>query len=127
MRVQGKAVKLFFDVEGTKLRRVDARMREVPTLLLLHGGSNFDHSEFKVGFSRLLTPRKSITSIIAAIGAMIWEPAMAGTWRPGRIIYEHSAPKGERSYSMFERLGGRAARAAAAEFWTSPGKNTARK
>jgi proline iminopeptidase len=46
-------VKLFFDVEGAKLRPVGERRGEVPTLLLLHGGTGFDHSEFKISFSQL--------------------------------------------------------------------------
>jgi proline iminopeptidase len=44
-------VRLFFDVEGAKLRPDGATMREVPTLLLLHGGPGFDHSGFKPAFS----------------------------------------------------------------------------
>jgi proline iminopeptidase len=53
VRIQAGDVKLFFDVEGAKLRPSGERMREVPTLLLLHGGPGFDHSEFKDGFSQL--------------------------------------------------------------------------
>jgi pimeloyl-ACP methyl ester carboxylesterase len=44
---------LFFDVEGAKLRPDGPRMREVPTLLLLHGGPGFDHSVFKPFMSPL--------------------------------------------------------------------------
>jgi len=53
MRVQVSDVRLFFDVEGAKLRPDGATMREVPTLLLLHGGPGFDHSIFKPDFSGL--------------------------------------------------------------------------
>jgi proline iminopeptidase len=53
MRVNIGDVHLFFDVEGAKLRPDGARMREVPTLVLLHGGPGFDHSNFKPDFSRL--------------------------------------------------------------------------
>jgi proline iminopeptidase len=53
MRVQVGDVKLFFDVEGSKLRPDGAKMREVPTVVLLHGGPGFDHSNFKPAFSRL--------------------------------------------------------------------------
>ncbi|MDO8431356.1 MAG: alpha/beta hydrolase [Candidatus Binatus sp.] len=53
MRVQIGDVKLFFDVEGAKLRPDGAKMREVPTVVLLHGGPGFDHSNFKPAFSRL--------------------------------------------------------------------------
>jgi proline-specific peptidase len=51
MRVQIGDVRLFFDVEGAKLRPDGPAMREVPTLLLLHGGPGFDHSIFKPYFS----------------------------------------------------------------------------
>jgi pimeloyl-ACP methyl ester carboxylesterase len=46
-------VRLFFDVEGAKLVPDGARLRERPTLVLLHGGPGFDHSSFKPLFSRL--------------------------------------------------------------------------
>jgi pimeloyl-ACP methyl ester carboxylesterase len=45
--------RLFFDVEGAKLRPDGPRMREVPTLLLLHGGPGADHSIFKPAYSQL--------------------------------------------------------------------------
>ena len=53
MRVQVGDVRLFFDVEGAKLRPDGAKMREVPTVILLHGGPGFDHAGFKPVFSRL--------------------------------------------------------------------------
>jgi pimeloyl-ACP methyl ester carboxylesterase len=53
MRVKVGDVQLFFDVEGAKLRSDGAEMREVPTVLLLHGGPGFDHSNFMPDFSRL--------------------------------------------------------------------------
>jgi pimeloyl-ACP methyl ester carboxylesterase len=46
-------VRLFFDVEGPKLRPDGSSMRQVPTLLLLHGGPGFDHSGFKPAFSEM--------------------------------------------------------------------------
>src|ERR1700677_3967907 len=46
-------VRLFFDVEGLKLRPDGSSMRQVPTLLLLHGGPGFDHSGFKPAFSEM--------------------------------------------------------------------------
>ena len=51
MRVQVGDVRLFYDVDGAKLRPDGPRMREVPTLLLLHGGPGFDHSVFKPDLS----------------------------------------------------------------------------
>jgi pimeloyl-ACP methyl ester carboxylesterase len=44
---------LFFDVEGAKLRPEGPRMKEAPTVLLLHGGPGFDHSTFKPVMSAL--------------------------------------------------------------------------
>jgi pimeloyl-ACP methyl ester carboxylesterase len=46
-------VRLFVDIEGAGLVADGARMREKPTLLLLHGGPGYDHSGFKPLFSRL--------------------------------------------------------------------------
>jgi pimeloyl-ACP methyl ester carboxylesterase len=46
-------VRLFFDVDGSKLRPDGSSMRQVPTLLLLHGGPGFDHSGFKPAFSEM--------------------------------------------------------------------------
>jgi proline iminopeptidase len=53
VRVRVGDVSLFFDVEGAGLVPDGPRMRERPTLLLLHGGPGFDHSSFKPLFSRL--------------------------------------------------------------------------
>ncbi len=46
-------VRLFVDIEGLGLVPDGPRMREKPTLILLHGGPGFDHSGFKPLFSRL--------------------------------------------------------------------------
>lgn len=46
-------VRLFFDVHGEKLVVDGPRMREKPTLLLLHGGPGFDHTMFKPDFAQL--------------------------------------------------------------------------
>jgi proline iminopeptidase len=48
MRVKVGDVRLFFDVEGTKLVAEGPWMRERPTVLLLHPGPGFDHGPFKV-------------------------------------------------------------------------------
>lgn len=52
MYVHVNGVRLFFDVEGSKLVPDGPAMREKPTLLLLHGGPGFDHSSYKPAFSR---------------------------------------------------------------------------
>ncbi len=46
-------VRLFVDIEGPGLVPDGPRMREQPTLILLHGGPGYDHSSFKPLFSRL--------------------------------------------------------------------------
>ena len=49
VRVQVGDVRLFFDVDGTKLVAEGPWMRERPTVVLLHPGPGFDHGVFKVG------------------------------------------------------------------------------
>jgi proline iminopeptidase len=53
MHVFVNGVRLFFDVEGAAVVPDGPRMREKPTLLLLHGGPGFDHSIYKPAFSAL--------------------------------------------------------------------------
>jgi pimeloyl-ACP methyl ester carboxylesterase len=169
MRVQVRDIRLFFDIEGSKLRPLGPGMREVPTLLLLHGGPGFDHTEFKVGFSRLAdiaqvlyldhrgngrsdagdsgrwTLQTWADDVHAFCDALeIERPIVMGHSfggivamlysihypdHPAKLILSSTSvqPVGERSYGMFEKLGGAAARAAAVSFWTNPGSETARR
>lgn len=53
MFVTVNGARLYFDVEGASLVPDGPRMREKPTLILLHGGPGFDHTLFKPGFSAL--------------------------------------------------------------------------
>lgn len=53
MRVQVNGVRLFVDVANPGLVPDGDRMREKPTLLMLHGGPGFDHTAFKDAFSSL--------------------------------------------------------------------------
>lgn len=53
MYVTVNGARLFFDVDGAKFAPDGPRMRERPTLLLLHGGPGGDHATFKPAFSRL--------------------------------------------------------------------------
>jgi proline iminopeptidase len=46
-------VRLYVDIEGCGLVPDGPRMRERPTLILLHGGPGYDHSSFKPLFSQL--------------------------------------------------------------------------
>jgi proline-specific peptidase len=52
MRIEVNGSRIFFDVEGAKLVPDGTKMREKPTLLLLHGGPGFDHSGYKPAFSQ---------------------------------------------------------------------------
>lgn len=42
--------RIFFDVVGSKLAIDGPRMREKPTLIVMHGGPGFDHSGFRPDF-----------------------------------------------------------------------------
>jgi len=54
MKIQiGPGLRLFVDIEGPSHVPDGPRLREKPTLLLLHGGPGYDHSGFKPAFSRL--------------------------------------------------------------------------
>src|SRR6266850_7864744 len=53
MYVTVNGAKLYFDVEGAGLVPDGPRMREKPTLLMLHGGPGFDHTMYKPAFSQL--------------------------------------------------------------------------
>ena len=53
MHIMVNGARLYFDVEGAGLVPDGPRMREKPTLLLLHGGPGFDHSMYKPAFSHL--------------------------------------------------------------------------
>ena len=46
-------VRVFVDIEGAGLVADGARLRDKPTLILLHGGPGYDHSGFKPLFSQL--------------------------------------------------------------------------
>jgi proline iminopeptidase len=53
MYVTVNGARLYFDVEGAGLVPDGPRMREKPTLVMLHGGPGFDHTMFKPAYSRL--------------------------------------------------------------------------
>jgi pimeloyl-ACP methyl ester carboxylesterase len=53
MYVRVNDCRLFFDVEGAKLVADGPRMREKPTIVLVHGGPGHDHSLYKPEFSAL--------------------------------------------------------------------------
>ena len=51
MKIQVNGINLFFDAEGASLRARGNAMREVPTMILLHGGPGADHSIYKPDFT----------------------------------------------------------------------------
>jgi proline iminopeptidase len=53
MDVLVNGVRLFFDVDGTRLVPDGPAMREKPTLLMLHGGPGSDHSIYRPAYSAL--------------------------------------------------------------------------
>ena len=53
MRIEVNGVRLYVDIEGAGLVPDGPRMREKPTLVLLHGGPGGDHSIYKPAFSAL--------------------------------------------------------------------------
>ena len=53
MHVTVNGTRLFVDIEGSGLVPDGPRMRQKPTLVLLHGGPGMDHSGFKPAFSQL--------------------------------------------------------------------------
>jgi pimeloyl-ACP methyl ester carboxylesterase len=53
MHVKVNGVRIYFDVENSGLVADGARMREKPTLVLLHGGPGFDHTIFKPDWAAL--------------------------------------------------------------------------
>jgi pimeloyl-ACP methyl ester carboxylesterase len=48
VRVQVRDVRLYFDADGAKVVPDGPRMRERPTVILLHPGPGFDHALYKV-------------------------------------------------------------------------------
>lgn len=167
MYVRVNDVKLFFDVEGAKLRADGAVMSEVATLLLLHGGPGFDHSGFKPAFTEMTSCAQVIYLDLRGHGRSDAEPtnkwslkqwaqdvrsfcdalsidspivlghsfggivAMLYATRfvdhPSKLVLSSTStqPISERSFEVFERLGGPAARAAARAFWQSPNDSSA--
>jgi proline iminopeptidase len=163
MHIQVDDVKLFFDVEGSKLRPDGPSMRQLPTMLLLHGGPGFDHSGFKPTFSEMAGVTQVVYLDLRGTGrsdagptnkwsleqwaedvhsfceaVSIEHPIVLGHSlggivamvyatrypdHPSKLILSSISTQptvGEHSFAVFDRLGGRSARAAAMAFWTAP-------
>ena len=60
MHITVNGARLFFDVDGEGLTPDGPRMRQKPTLLLLHGGPGGDHGVFKPAF----TPLRDVARLV---------------------------------------------------------------
>lgn len=80
MHVEVNGTRLWFDVDGPALVPDGPRMRERPTVVLLHGGpGSFDHSYFKPDFARLAQNAQVVYLDLRGHGRSAWgEPA---DWR----------------------------------------------
>jgi pimeloyl-ACP methyl ester carboxylesterase len=166
MRIRIGDIRLFFDTEGCKFRPEGAVMREMPTLLLLHGGPGFDHSGFKPAFSAIADvaqvvyldlrgngrsdagPREkwsleqwaedvnSFCEALSIAAPMVLGHSMGGIVAMlyalrhprnlSKLVLSSTSiqPVAERSFAIFERLGGADARAAAIAFWSDPSESS---
>jgi proline iminopeptidase len=81
VEVQVRDVRLFFDVDGAKLRPVGSTVREVPTFVVVHDGPGADHTTFKYPvFARSLAAQAQIVYFDLR-GHGRSEESDASTWR----------------------------------------------
>ncbi len=166
MRVSIGGAKLFFDIDGAKLRPDGRAMREVPTLVVLHGGPGFDHSSFKPSFSQLaevaqvvyLDHRgqgrsdrgdsarwnlaqwaddvRSFCDALEIVRPIVLGQSFGGfvamayasrhPGHPAKLVLSSTCARlrFDRSFEMFERLGGAEPREAAERFFANPSLET---
>ena len=77
MHVDVKGIRMWFDADGAALVPDGDRMRERPTVVLLHGGpGSFDHSYFKPDFARLSQVAQVVYLDLPGHGRSAWgDPA----------------------------------------------------
>ena len=77
MHVEVNGTRLWFDVDGPALVPDGPKMRERPTVVLLHGGpGGFDHSYFKPDFARLTRVAQVVYVDLRGHGRSAWgDPA----------------------------------------------------
>jgi proline iminopeptidase len=76
MHIDVNGTRLWFDVEGTALAADGNRMRQRPTVVLVHGGPGvYDHSYFKPDFSRLAAHAQVIYVDLRGHGRSAWGDA----------------------------------------------------
>jgi pimeloyl-ACP methyl ester carboxylesterase len=78
VRVTVGDTKLFFDAEGASLVPDGPRMRERPTVVLIHGGPGGDHSEFKPAVSALADCAQLVYLDLRGQGRS--DPSLPDTW-----------------------------------------------
>jgi pimeloyl-ACP methyl ester carboxylesterase len=78
MYVRVNDCRIFFDVEGAKLVVDGSRMREKPTIVLVHGGPGHDHSIYKPEFGTLADTAQLIYYDQRGHGRS--DPASPATW-----------------------------------------------
>lgn len=91
MHVSVNGVRLFFDVEGTKLDPDGPAMREKPTLLMLHGGPGADHSIHRPAYSALSDIAQIVYLDHRGDAAATTARARAAIWRNGVMTSQPSA------------------------------------
>jgi proline iminopeptidase len=77
MLIDTNGTRLWFDVDGAALVPDGARMRQRPTVVLVHGGpGSYDHSYFKPDFARLADHAQVVYLDLRGHGRSAWgEPA----------------------------------------------------
>jgi pimeloyl-ACP methyl ester carboxylesterase len=79
MEIDANGTRLWFDVEGSALVPDGTKMRERPTLLLIHGGPGvYDHAYFKPDFGRLAQNAQVVYLDLRGHGRSEWTDA--GDW-----------------------------------------------
>ncbi|WP_276120094.1 alpha/beta fold hydrolase [Pararhizobium qamdonense] len=53
MYAEVNGTRIFFDTDGSSLRNVEGSLRELPTVVALHGGLGFDHGYLREGLGQL--------------------------------------------------------------------------
>ena len=81
MQVDVNGTSLWFDVDGPGLVPVGSRMRQRPTVVLVHGGPGvYDHSYFKPDFGRLARHTQVVYLDLRGHGRSGWGDAAAWTF-----------------------------------------------
>ena len=92
MQVDVNGTRLWFDVEGPGLVPDGDRMRQRPTLLLVHGGPGvYDHTYFKPDFARLGDLAQVVYLDLRGHGRSAWATLPSGASRSAPMTSAPSA------------------------------------